>query len=68
MATVLIANARTGRCFRGNRPKIIDFYTPWSPTVTQEVTLKAAVVVGTTAAVEATATRLPRGAKPGETL
>jgi hypothetical protein len=25
-----------------NRPKIIDFYTPWSPTVTQEVTLKAA--------------------------
>ena len=24
-----------------NRPKIIDFYTPWSPTVTQEVTLKA---------------------------
>ena len=21
--------------------KIIDFYTPWSPTVTQEVTLKA---------------------------
>ena len=27
VATVLIANAKTGRCSPGNRPKIIDFYT-----------------------------------------
>ena len=52
----------------GNRPKkIIDFYAPWSPTVTQEVTLKAAGGRRHDRGGRSNRHARFRGAKPGET-